>query len=177
MYWILFVMGAIAALAIALIVGGLVTARSHVAAREVTLRVPVDRAWAVVRDVSRYADWRPELDSSELLDDDAGLERWRENSPAGSVTFGIIEDVAPTAFGARMLDEDVSLRGEWRWQLSEVDGTTRVRLTEHGEIGNPIARFVAAHMTGHTHAIDRYLRNLAVHLGQPEAHIGDSPRR
>jgi uncharacterized membrane protein len=177
MYWILFVMGGIAALAIALIVGGLVTARSHVVTRELTVRAPAAAVFATIHDVARYADWRQELESSELLDDDQGLRRWRENSTRGSVTYGIVEDIAPSRFVARTLDEDLALRAEWHWQVSEVDGATRVQLTQRGEIGNPIARFVAAHVTGHAVAIDRCLESLASHVGEPGARIVDSARR
>ncbi len=174
MYWILFVMGFIVALVVALLVGGVVTPRTHRVARAVTLRAAPLELWSTVRDVARYAEWRRDLESAVMVDAEQSQVRWRETSTSGSIAFGITSDVPPAYFVARILDDDLALTGEWRWDVEACREGARLRITQHGEIGNPVVRFFSAHVTGHTRAIDRYLQQLTARLGEPAAPIADA---
>lgn len=169
MYWILFVMGALASLVLAVIVGGLVTSRRYVASRAVTVRATPETIWNLVRDVGAYAEWRPEIESA-LVDG----EEWQEFMTGRALRFGVVASEAPRRFVARMLDDDVSSTREWTWDLAPGDRGTRVTLTERGEIGNPIARFVAAQMSGHSRSIDAVLGALAIKVGDAAANIEDA---
>lgn len=171
MYWILLVMGALAAVVIALVVGGLATPRAHVVSRCVTVAASTDLVWRTIRDVGRYAEWRRELRESVASNGDDGPE-WRESSGGGSQRFGIVVDEAPVRLTARILDDDAPFTGEWSWAVAPEGAGTRVTLTERGEVGNPLFRFIAAHMYGYDRTIDRYLRALAVRVGDPAAPIG-----
>lgn len=159
MYWILFVMGSVVAIVLALVVGGLVTPRAHVVSCSMTMRAPQAVVWGVIRDVGAYASWRPELRSS-VVD---GNE-WQESTARNAVRFGITADEPPTRFAARILDEDLPYTGEWEWQLTPHDGGTTVTITERGDVANPIVRFLGAHVFGHTRTIDAFLGALDVHL-------------
>ena len=174
MYWILFVMGAMVAVVLALLVGGLVTPRKHVASRSILLRVAPELVWSTVHDVARYAEWRHEIEDSSVVDAEQPQLRWREISTRGSVTFGVIVDQPPHRLAARILDDDLPYAGEWTWQVDVVADGTRVTITERGEIGNPIIRFFGAHLTGYTRSIDMYLNGLARHLGDQRANTVDA---
>ena len=174
MYWILFVMGAIVAVVLAILVGGLVTPRKHVASRTITLRATQDRVWSAVRDVARYGDWRHELEDASVVDTVQPQLRWRETSTRGSVTFGVTVDEPPHRFAARILDDDLPYSGEWTWQIDADGDDTRVTITERGEVGNPIFRFIGAHLIGYTRSIDTYLTGLARHVGDARVSIRDS---
>ena len=170
MYWILFVMGALVAVAAALLMGGLATPRAHAVSRTVLLHAPLELVWRTVRDVGAYREWRPELTESVVSSGDDGPE-WRESSRRHSIRFGITTDEPPHRFGSRILDDDLPFTGEWRWTLEPAGDATRVTITEHGEIGNPIFRFIATHMRGHTATVDAYLTALAKRVGDPGARI------
>ena len=171
MYWILFVMGAIVAVICALLVGGLLTPRKHVASRSITLRAAPDLVWSAVHDVARYGEWRHEIEDSSVVDAEQPQLRWREISTRGSVTFGVTVDEPPHRFAARILDDDLPYSGEWTWQVDAELHGTRVTITERGEIGNPVFRFIGAHLTGYTRSIDTYLNGLARHVGDERASI------
>jgi uncharacterized protein YndB with AHSA1/START domain len=183
-YWILFVMGALVAVAAALVMGGLATPRAHTVSRTVLLRAPLDLVWRTVRDVGAYREWRPELTESVASSGDDGPE-WRESTRRHSIRFGVTTDEPPHRFGSRILDDDLPFTGEWQWTLEPVgDGAphdsmlrdaTRVTIMERGEIGNPIFRFIAAHMRGHTATVDAYLAALAKRVGSAGARIEDGP--
>lgn len=175
MYWILFIMSAIVAVILALIVGGLATPRHHAVARATTLPVGPEAVWNVIRDVARYAEWRHDLERADLVDTDQPQTRWRETTTRGSITFGVSTDDAPHRLVARILDEDLAFTGEWTWQLHRDGDGTRVTITERGSVGNPIFRFIGAHFIGHTKTIDRYLQALAARLGAPDVILADAP--
>ena len=101
-------------------------------------------------------------------------EEWRESTRTRSLLFGVTVDEPPHRFGARVLDDDIAFTGEWLWALEPVGNDTRVTLTERGEVGNPIFRFIAAHMRGHTKTIDEMLTALAAKVGDPGAQIADA---
>lgn len=176
MFWILLVMGLLVAVVAALVIGGIVTPRTHVASRSVTVPGDVETVWRVIRDVRAYASWRPELLESVASIGDEG-EEWREATRGQSVRFGVTADEPPHRFAARILDDDLPYSGEWTWELAPASvDTTRVTVTERGEVGNPVFRFIGAHLIGHTATIDNYLRALAIRLGSATAAITDGAR-
>lgn len=166
-------MGTVVAVATALVMGGLVTPRAHTASRRMVVRAPLDLVWRTVRDVASYSTWRPELTESVASTGDDGPE-WRESTRRHSMRFGVTADEPPHRFGARVLDDDLPFTGEWSWTLEPAGEGTRVTITARGEIGNPIVRFIATHMRGHTAAIDAYLAALAVRVGDAGARIEDA---
>jgi len=173
MYWILFVMGTVVALVVAVLVGGLVTPRTHRATRVIALRASNEQVWALVRDVARYADWRASVRESLIVDSDQPQLRWRETTSRGSITFGVVRDEAPHDFAARILDEDLPFSGEWSWHLTPKASGTQLSITESGAIDNVLFRFLAAHVFGYHRTIDTFLEAVAKRLGEPSVVIED----
>lgn len=169
-------MSAVAAVVVALVVGGLATPRHHAVARTMTVPAPPEAVWAIIRDVARYGEWRHDLESADVVDADqpAPQPRWREVTTGGSITFGMTVDEPPARMVARILDEDLQFTGEWSWRLVPDINGTRVTITERGSVGNPVVRFVGAHFVGHTKSIDRYLRALGERHGAYRLTIDDA---
>lgn len=174
MYWILLVMGGFVAVAVALLVGGLATPRRHAVARAVVVRAAPESVWPLVRDVTGYPSWRPGLRSVEIEEGTAGLE-WTESTGRSTMRLGLVRDEPPVRFGARVLDQDLP-PNTWLWNLEPAGDArgdaTRVRLTQHGEVANPIARLVGS--TSRARAIDTALRALAARFGDPAPRIEDA---
>ncbi len=57
--------------------------------------------------------------------------------------------------------------GHLEEELAAAAGGTRVRVTEDGEVYNPLFRFVSRFIMGHTATMDRYLDDLAAVLPRP----------
>lgn len=161
MYWILFVMGLIASIVIALIVGGLATPRAHTVSKTVLLPASLADVWHSVRTVSEYATWRSDLEDVELIDTTQPQVRWREMSTRRAMAFGIVTEDAPHRMVVRILDDDLPFSGEWEWALRADGASTHVTITERGEIGNPIFRLIGTYFIGHTKTIERVLGDLA----------------
>jgi uncharacterized protein YndB with AHSA1/START domain len=111
MYWILFVMGTMVAVVLALVVGGLATPREHTVTRSIVVPAPPDAVWAVIRDFARYKEWRHELEYADVVTESAGQPQWRETTTRGSITYGVTMDEPPHRMVARILDDDLPFSG------------------------------------------------------------------
>jgi hypothetical protein len=56
--------------------------------------------------------------------------------------------------------------GRWTYELTPENGATRIRITEHGAVPNPIFRLVSRFVIGHTTALDKFLNSLAAKFGE-----------
>ena len=166
MYWILLVMALVVSLVAAALVGGLVTPRKHIVGRTIALRAAPEKVWALVRTVKAYPDWREEIMSVEEAAGNDPRPAWTEIGRQKSLSYMAIVDEPPQRFTARIMDDDLGYAGEWHYVISPTADGTRLTITEHGEVGNPIFRFVRAHLFGYTGSIDAFLGDVALELGE-----------
>jgi hypothetical protein len=68
--------------------------------------------------------------------------------------------MAPQQFVSRIADPNLPFGGTWTIDLKPEGAGTRVTITEHGEVYNPIFRFMSRFVFGHTATIDAYLTAL-----------------
>ena len=50
--------------------------------------------------------------------------------------------------------------GAWTYELTPTSGGCTLTITENGEVYNPMFRFIANYMIGHTSTIEKYLDDL-----------------
>jgi hypothetical protein len=143
MNWILLVMAAIASVVVALILGGLATARTHRAARDVHFRAHVDAVWQLVRTIDETPAWCPDLPAMLVL-----------------------EERAPQALTTQLLDDTGTPIGTWTLALHERDGGTQLSVAEEVDVRNPIQRFLRS-FGAHSQRIDGFVGALGRQLGEP----------
>ena len=73
----------------------------------------------------------------------------------------------------RIADKNPPYGGTWTYEIEPGDGSSALHITEHGEVYNPIFRFVSRFVMGHTATIDASLRALAKKFGE-EVRIEDA---
>jgi len=56
--------------------------------------------------------------------------------------------------------------GSWSFELKPESGETRVRITEDGEVYNPLFRFVSRFVMGQTATLDAYLAAMGKAAGE-----------
>jgi len=158
---------AVAALvAVVLIVGWLLPVR-HRATRSIRVGAPPQAVFALVSNVGAYPRWRTGVTEVELLPSDASTprQRFRERGGDGAILYEIVERLPDHRLVTRIADPDLPFGGRWTYELSAVPGGTMLRITEDGEVYNPVFRFVSRFVMGHTRTLDRYLRDVATRLG------------
>ena len=152
-----------AVLALGLIIGivvlvGFALPQDHVASRTVTLNRPIADVWTVITDVESFPSWRASVSRVELL----GRQplRWREVSGGDALTLEIVESKPPTRLVTEIADTDLPFGGRWVYDLRPSGNGTELTITEHGEVYNPVFRFVSRFIMGHSATIDAYMTDL-----------------
>lgn len=115
----------------------------HVAKREVELNASTKTVWDAV--IMLFAD-------EEKRDQEVIYET---------------RDVVPEKKMVRKItNTDLPFGGQWTIDILEKPNGCVVRITENGEVYQPIYRFMSRFVFGHTASIDSYLKKLQSRLGE-----------
>lgn len=172
MRWVLGVVGALVAVIVVVVVVGYLLPQSHVVAMSVRYAARPEAVWASLTDVAAFPSWRPGVERVEILPNDDGRRGWREHANHDVVTYRVEEEHAPRRLVARIADPNLPYGGRWTYELAPADSGSRLTITEHGEVYNPIFRFVSRFIIGHTGTMEGVLRALGTKHGEtvtPEA--------
>jgi uncharacterized protein YndB with AHSA1/START domain len=160
MRWILWIIGGLVALGLVIYVIGLLLPQSHVASASARFAAKPDALWASLTDVAAFPQWRRDVTRVEILPDENGQRGWREYGRQGTVTYRVVESVPPQRLVSRIADERLPYGGTWTYELAPAGDGTRLTITERGAIYNPVFRFVARFVMGHTATMNGVLRAL-----------------
>lgn len=167
---LLIVVGCIVLLVVCVIVIGLLLPKSHTASRAAAYHATPERLFALI---AGPQDWRPDVLRYEVVPDPAGRELVRETVRDNeTITYEILNRKPQESISRRIATQNLPYSGTWTYTLQPVGATTIVRITENGDVYNPIFRFVSRVIIGHTASMDTYLRALGKATGQ-EVQITD----
>jgi hypothetical protein len=155
------------ALAGGVVLVGAMQPRSHVAMRSIRLHQTPQSVWQAIVDIDQYASWRSDLTKVERLPDVDGRARWREYEGTDKITYEVVDSAAPSRWTTRIADPDLPFGGTWTYVITPVPGGSSIlTITEHGDVSNPIYRFVSRFVIGHNATLDKYLNSLAKKFGE-----------
>lgn len=132
----------------------------HTASREAVYPASRDSLYALITDVGRYTSWRSGLERVEERPSVAGKARWLEVSGDGAILFEAVEAVPGVRRVTRIADPELPFGGTWTFELEDAGEGTRLRITEDGEVYNPIFRFLSRFVFGHDGGIERFLADV-----------------
>ena len=126
-----------------------------------------EEVWAVITAPSEFAEWRPGVEDVDVLTGQEGLPAWTEHAATGSMTMEVTRMEPPRLLVTRIADEDLPFGGTWTYRLEPVTGdSTRVTITEDGEVYNPFFRFVSRFIIGYEGTMQAYLEGLSERMGE-----------
>ena len=160
------VVAALLALVLVVAIVGWTLPVRHRATRQATFRAPPDQLFAVITNTADFPSWRSKVTRAETLPDENGRHRFREVGGDGSILYEVEESVPGQRLVTRIADPSLPFGGRWTYELAPAAGGTALRITEDGEVYNPIFRVVSRFVLGHTATIDTYLHDLAKRLGE-----------
>ena len=161
---IFIVLGILCVIVLVVVAVGYALPVGHVASREATFAQPPERVFEALTDVESYPTWRSDVKTVEVLA--AGPpKRWRERGSNGDITFELVEARPPVRLVSRIADADLPFGGTWTYELTSDGSGTRLTITEHGEVYNPLFRFMSRFVFGHTTTIDQFLADLNKRFG------------
>ena len=137
----------------------------HVAV--VSARVPAtpEQVWGALTDVAAYPKWRGDVASVEMLPADSGHVAWRERGKNDAISFAIEQAEPPRRLVTRITDKSLPFGGGWEYEVAPDGAGSRVQNTEHGEVYNPVFRFVSRFIMGHSATASAYLKALGARFG------------
>lgn len=159
MRWVIIIV--VGLLAIVAIVA-LLLPQSHVATRSRTFPQSSERVFAAIGDVRNYAKWRPGVREVTVLSDKP--PRWREDGSSGKVEFELTASDPPRRQVVTIASKDSPFGGRWEYDVTPDGSGTRLTLSEHGEVYNPIFRFMARFVFGYTKTMEDYFAALDKYL-------------
>jgi hypothetical protein len=140
MKWIWIALIGIAAIVALVAAWGAMLPVSHVASRRARFKQPPVTVWSAI-------------DRQKTFHED-------------DVNYEVIRSDPPRLLETRIADKNLPYGGSWTYEISPASDGSELRITEHGEVYNPIFRFVSRFVMGHTATIDKSLRDLGKKFGE-----------
>jgi hypothetical protein len=147
MKWLWIVLGSFAGLVALIAIVGAMLPVNHVASRRARFRETPEQIWSSIL---------PSVSQSHFRQDD--------------VNYEVVEAVPNRRLVTRIADKNLPYGGSWIYELEPDRTGSALRITENGEVYNPIFRFISRFVMGHTATIDNSLRALGKKLGE-DVHI------
>jgi len=164
--WIAIILGILVLILVAIALAGAMLPQEHTVTRSIVLKQSPEAIWAVVTDHANEPKWRTDVASITRLADRNGHMLVEEKYKNGdSMKVETVESQPPSRLVRDVVDNPI-FSGRWTYELKPVNGATRVTITEHGSVPNPVFRLVSRFVIGHTTSIDKYLNALALRFGQ-----------
>lgn len=157
---VLVALGGLALLVVGVVAVGSMLPAGHRAVREAVYPVPRDSLFALITDVDRFPNWRSGVERVERQTTDDGSLRYVEFGDDGEIPYEVVESAPGRRHVTRIAGEDLPFGGTWTFNLEDAPGGTRLRITEDGEVHNPLFRFVSRFILGYHRTIERFLGDL-----------------
>ena len=141
----------------------------HRASRQATYSATPEAVFDALTRVEDFPTWRSKVASVQLLDAVEGARSYRESGDDGSITYIVDEAIAGRRLVTRIADKALPFGGRWTYEIAPSGRGTTLRITEDGEVYNPIFRFVSKFVLGHNSTLDTYLTDLGRKLGDSAA--------
>ena len=148
----------IVVIAMVLIVGAALP-QKHQVTREATYKATSAQLFELMRNVSDYPSWQKAVSKVEILPEIDGKPRARETNGGMAITYEFSDIVPNQRMVSRIADDKLPFGGSWTYELiaGATSDATTLRITENGEVYNPVYRFVSRFVMGHSATIDKYL--------------------
>jgi len=165
MRFLLWTAAILAALIALMALAGALLPRRHRATRRARFRASPDALYAVL---AGPPDWRTGIKSFGVLPDRDGRKQWwEEDAHRQKIAYELVEASPPLRQVVRIADPNLPFGGVWTFEIAPVAaGGSDLRITEDGEIYNPIFRFMARFFFGYTATIEGFLRDLGTKFDQ-----------
>jgi hypothetical protein len=137
----------------------------HEAARSITLREKPEDVFALISDVKNQATWWPDVQSVEMLPDQDGHVTFREKTAQGAITMMVMESTPPQRMVTQIVGKDLPFGGQWVFEIFPAGDSCQLNITEHGEVYNPVFRFVSRFLIGYTGTMNSFLKSVARKFG------------
>jgi len=156
----LLILGTLVVAVLVVVAIGYMLPQNHSVSRERTLSANAEVLFTQITTPAAYSEWRTGVTRVEILPPANGLVSFRESGGDGDIVF-VMEPVEPgRRVVSRIADKSLPFGGSWTYELTPAAAGTILRITENGEVYNPLFRFISRFVLGHYKSIDQFLDDL-----------------
>ena len=166
MRWILYIVAAVALVALIVAVVGAMLPRQHTVSRTARVALPPAKLYDLLADVSRYQSWRPGLKGLERLPDKNGMPAWIEDTSGMKIPMRFERMEPPSLLVGRIDSTALAFGGTWTYRIAEAPGGSDLTITEDGEVYNVVFRFMSRFVFGYYGTMDAFIHGLQAHVAQ-----------
>jgi hypothetical protein len=164
----LFSVGGLVALIVIVVVIGYWLPVKHRASRQAILPASATAAYAIVADLPHHAEWRKSVQRIELIPSVDGKVQFKEVGAHDAITFAIDEDIPGRRRVTRIADKSLAFGGTWTYEFADKpSGGSTLRITEDGEVYNPVFRVMSRTVFPTHKTIETFLADLSAKMGAP----------
>jgi hypothetical protein len=159
MKWVILVLVIIAAVGVLVYLVGHWLPVKHAASIEYSFsKTSPQELWNAITSFKQYSTWRSGLKNVVVLDD----KTWTETNGHGdTIHYGGEVSEPGRRFISRILNKDLPYGGSWTYEIIPIQADrTLLKITEHGEVYNPIFRFMSRYFFGHDATLKQYMADL-----------------
>ena len=160
MRWVIYIVAAIAIIAVLVVVIGYSLPKEHSVSRTATIPMAPDAVYVLLSDVDRYQSWRPGVKSLQRHADRDGRPSWTEEMSGMKIPLYFERMDRPSLLVSRIADPSLPFGGTWTYRIQPTPTGSAVTITEDGEVYNPFFRFMSRFVFGHTATLDEFVKNL-----------------
>jgi len=137
----------------------------HTASVSFTVAQPRPAVWTALTDYAAMPRWWPAVKAIRFeTRPDGTVLTWNTDRHGEEIAFRTKEEQAPARLVREIVGDDLPFGGTWTYQLTEVDGGTKVTVTEDGFIKPPLFRAVARYFLGLDGTLKDFAQNFGRHL-------------
>jgi len=156
MRWLLIIVAIIIGLVVIVYMVGMILPRKHVAVVQALIPATSEKVWNRITAVAQFPNWRKDMTTIQIVND----SEWTEVSGRMRIPMKMQEREPMRRMVAVINSKDLPFSGEWVYELQPQGDSTLVTITENGEVGPPIFRFVSKFIMGHTATLNKYVSSL-----------------
>ena len=156
----------VAALIGAVVVIGLLTPADHNVSRTLKTRQSPQVIWDTINDHANEQKWRDDVAGVTSAGEQNGKPVWLETYKDGNTVKLATTLSNPPTKMIREIAEEGPFSGRWEIDITPTPEGSDVKITEIGNVPNPVFRFVSKFVIGHTYQMEKYLTSLAKKFGE-----------
>jgi hypothetical protein len=168
----LIALAAVIVVVVIIVAVGALLPKQHHASRSARFHEQPEAIWAAITNYREFPAWRSNVKSVEPVESKNALPAWREiDSHGGSLPMQTIEADSQRRLVTEIADPSLPFGGTWTIEIAPARDGSAVRITEDGEVRNPLFRFMSRFVFGQTAGMNTYLTDLGKKFGekiQPE---------
>lgn len=153
MKWLLIILGVIACLIIIVVIIGYSLPVKHVATVQMEVKAAPEAVWQRLINYKDYPLWRKDVKSVTPVSEAEWIETDKHNN---KLPLKITTATAPHRLVTQINSKGLPFGGSWEFTLQPGNNGTLITITEHGEVYNPVFRFISRYLMGHTSTIRKY---------------------